>query len=44
MIHAGWWNRENPYEMISGAAIRIVVDMSDLKASKTFHALDWLPD
>jgi len=29
-IHAGWWNRENPYEMISGAAIRIVVDMSDL--------------
>jgi penicillin amidase len=29
-IHAGWWNRENPYEMISGAAIRIVVDMADL--------------
>jgi penicillin amidase len=29
-IHAGWWNRENPYEMISGAAIRMVVDMSDL--------------
>jgi penicillin amidase len=29
-IHAGWWSRENPYEMISGAAIRIVVDMSDL--------------
>jgi len=29
-IHAGWWNRENPYEMISGAAVRIVVDMSDL--------------
>lgn len=29
-IHAGWWNRENPFEMISGAAIRIVVDMSDL--------------
>ncbi len=29
-IHAGWWSRENPYEMISGAAIRIVVDMADL--------------
>ena len=29
-IHAGWWSRENPFEMISGAAIRIVVDMSDL--------------
>ncbi len=29
-IHAGWWDREHPYNMISGAAIRIVVDMSNL--------------
>ncbi|MBM3708754.1 MAG: penicillin acylase family protein, partial [Actinobacteria bacterium] len=29
-IHAGWWDREHPYDMYSGAAIRIVVDMSDL--------------
>ena len=29
-IHAGWWTREHPYDMYSGAAIRIVVDMSDL--------------
>jgi penicillin amidase len=29
-IHAGWWKRDNPFEMYSGAAIRIVVDMADL--------------
>ncbi|HOD28287.1 MAG TPA: penicillin acylase family protein [Syntrophales bacterium] len=29
-IHAGWWDREHPYDMVSGAAIRIVVDMSNL--------------
>ncbi|MEI6186150.1 MAG: penicillin acylase family protein [Dehalococcoidia bacterium] len=29
-INAGWWDREHPYDMYSGAAIRIVVDMSDL--------------
>lgn len=34
-IHAGWWDRENPFEMVSGAAIRIVVDMADL-SSMTF--------
>ena len=31
-IHAGWWDRAHPYEMYSGAAIRIVVDMSDLSS------------
>lgn len=31
-IHAGWWDREHPFDMVSGAAIRIVVDMSDLDA------------
>ena len=34
-IHAGWWDRENPFDMVSGAAIRIVVDMADL-SSMTF--------
>jgi penicillin amidase len=29
-INAGWWDREHPYDMISGAAIKIVVDMSNL--------------
>jgi penicillin amidase len=29
-IHAGWWDRYNPFEMKSGAAIRLVVDMADL--------------
>jgi penicillin amidase len=29
-IHAGWWDREHPYDMLSGAAVRIVVDMSNL--------------
>lgn len=29
-INAGWWDRQKPYEMTSGAAIRIVVDMSNL--------------
>lgn len=29
-IHAGWWDRYNPFDMKSGAAIRIVVDMGDL--------------
>jgi len=29
-IHAGWWDRAHPYDMYSGAAVRIVVDMSDL--------------
>ncbi len=29
-IHAGWWDREHPFDMVSGAAIRIVVDMSNL--------------
>ena len=29
-IHAGWWDRYNPFTMKSGAAIRIVVDMADL--------------
>ncbi len=29
-IHAGWWDRAHPFDMYSGAAIRIVVDMSDL--------------
>jgi penicillin amidase len=29
-IHAGWWDRGNPYDMISGSAIRLVVDMSNL--------------
>ncbi len=29
-IHAGWWDRRKPFEMKSGAAIRIVVDMGDL--------------
>jgi hypothetical protein len=27
---AGWWNLEHPYDMMSGAAIRLVVDMSNL--------------
>ena len=31
-IHAGWWKRDNPFEMYSGAAIRIVVDMADLSS------------
>ncbi len=31
-IHAGWWDRAKPFEMNSGAAIRIVVDMADLSA------------
>ncbi|MFA5066077.1 MAG: penicillin acylase family protein [Dehalococcoidia bacterium] len=31
-IHAGWWDRAHPYDMYSGAAIRIVVDMSDLSS------------
>jgi len=31
-IHAGWWKRDNPFEMYSGAAIRIIVDMADLSA------------
>ncbi|HSV96386.1 MAG TPA: penicillin acylase family protein [Spirochaetota bacterium] len=29
-IHAGWWDRYNPFDMKSGAAIRLVVDMADL--------------
>ena len=29
-IHAGWWDRKHPFDMVSGAAIRIVVDMSNL--------------
>jgi penicillin amidase len=29
-IHAGWWDRQHPFAMKSGAAIRIVVDMADL--------------
>jgi penicillin amidase len=29
-INAGWWDREKPFDMTSGAAIRIVVDMSNL--------------
>ncbi len=29
-IHAGWYNRAHPFDMDSGAAIRIVVDMADL--------------
>jgi penicillin amidase len=29
-INAGWYDRENPCNMISGGAIRIVVDMSDI--------------
>ena len=29
-IHAGWWDREHPYDMMSGAAIRMVVDMSNM--------------
>jgi penicillin amidase len=29
-IHAGWWDRQHPFDMVSGAAIRIVVDMSNL--------------
>jgi len=29
-IHAGWWDREHPFDMLSGAAIRLVVDMSNL--------------
>jgi len=29
-IHAGWWDRGNPYDMLSGAVIRLVVDMSNL--------------
>ncbi|TAL34005.1 MAG: penicillin acylase family protein [Spirochaetes bacterium] len=29
-IHAGWYERARPFEMNSGAAIRIVVDMADL--------------
>jgi penicillin G amidase len=29
-IHAGWWDHNNPFEMKSGACIRIVVDMADL--------------
>ena len=29
-INAGWWDRQKPFDMTSGAAIRIVVDMSDL--------------
>jgi penicillin amidase len=29
-INAGWWDRQKPYDMTSGAAIRIVVDMSNL--------------
>lgn len=29
-IHAGWWDRQEPFAMKSGAAIRIVVDMADL--------------
>ncbi len=29
-IHAGWWDRYNPFKMKSGAAIRLVVDMADL--------------
>jgi penicillin G amidase len=29
-IDAGWWSRAHPYDAYSGAAIRIVVDMSNL--------------
>jgi penicillin amidase len=29
-INAGWWDRQKPFDMTSGAAIRIVVDMSNL--------------
>lgn len=29
-IHAGWWDREHPFDMYSGAAIRIVIDMANL--------------
>jgi penicillin G amidase len=29
-INAGWWDRAHPYDMVSGAAIKIVVDMSNL--------------
>ena len=29
-INAGWWDRQHPFDMVSGAAIKIVVDMSNL--------------
>ncbi len=29
-INAGWYERKSPFDMISGGAIRIIVDMSDL--------------
>ncbi len=29
-INAGWYDREHPFNMISGGAIRIIVDMADL--------------
>ncbi|TRZ49598.1 penicillin acylase family protein [bacterium] len=29
-IYAGWWDRQHPYNMISGATIRMIVDMSNL--------------
>jgi len=29
-INAGWWDRQKPYDMTSGACIRMIVDFSDL--------------